>query len=173
MIQLLLAILGAGFSAAVSYALGSILLRKLALPLTRLEEFVFAFFSGAAGFSLIVFFLTAIHAAYTAVFLLVGLGLIAVWMWRFRGVERVYEKAEALPKLWLWFAVIICSRYVLLYISRALGPEYSYDGSTYHLALVATYFHHHHFPVIATNMYASFPEGLEMLFLAAFSIGRH
>jgi len=54
-----------------------------------------------------------------------------------------------------------------------LGPEYSPDGTAYHLGLVARYLREHHFPVITTNFYASFPEALEMLFLFAFSVGRH
>ena len=173
MIELLLTILGACFTALASLALGFILLRRLSVPLTRLEEFLFAFFSGCALFSLLVFFLTAVHGAYTPVFVAAGLAAIAVWLKYFRHGRTAYATAAPIPKLWLAFAIVLCFRYTLLYVSHALGPEYSYDGSMYHLALVATYFREHHFPIITTNMYASLPEGLEMLYLAAFSIGRH
>ncbi len=172
MLDVLLTLIGAALVMLTSLALGFIILRTWAVRLTKLEEFLFAFFTGAAVVSLAVFLLTAVHAAYTPVFLLFGIACIVVWVRLFRK-PIVYKAVAPLPKLWLVLALLLCSRFILLYVSRALGPEYSYDGSTYHLALVATYFREHHFPVITTNMYANFPEGLEMLFLAAFSVGRH
>jgi hypothetical protein len=173
MIELLLAVLGACFTALASLALGFIFLRSLCVSLTRLEEFLFAFFSGCACFSLLIFLLTALHGAYTPVFVAAGLVAIAVWLKGFGHSRAGYETVAPIPKLWLALAIGLCLPYTLLYVSHALAPEYSYDGYMYHLALVGTYFREHHFRVIRTNMYASLPEGLEMLYLAAFSIGRH
>jgi hypothetical protein len=59
------------------------------------------------------------------------------------------------------------------YFINALAPEISPDGSTYHLGIVARYFRQHGLGHITTNMYAGLSEGLEMLFLSAFSFGRH
>jgi hypothetical protein len=63
--------------------------------------------------------------------------------------------------------------YAVLYFVNALAPEISPDGSTYHLGLVARYLREHGFHRITTNMYASLSQGLEMLFLFAFTFGRH
>jgi hypothetical protein len=172
MIDVLLAILGAALVIGSSLALGFLILQRWAVPFTRLEAWLFAFFTGASAFSLLTFLITAAYAAYTLVFLLVAITCIFVWV-RLVGPSGPYATADPVPKGWLVLAIVLCARFAVLYISRALGPEYSYDGSTYHLALVATYFREHHFPLITTNMYANFPEGLEMLFLAAFSVGRH
>ncbi len=164
---------GAIFTAVVSLALGLCILRKLAVSLTRLEEYVFGFLTGGAALSLAVFLLTAVHLAYIAVFVSLGAASIAIWMSRRRDPHKAAFTARAFPKGWFFFAVVLCLPYAELYLCRALGPEYSPDGVTYHLALVARYLREHHFPIITTDFYASFPEALEMLFLFAFSIGRH
>jgi hypothetical protein len=169
----LAAIAGAAFTAFSCQTLGLCIVRKLAMPISRLEEYLFAFFAGAATFSLLIFTLLVVHAGYTVAVVATGLGCIALWVFRFRGKQAYTPMPGRVPKLWLLFALALCARFTLLYLSRAIGPEYSPDGSTYHLALVYEYFRKAHFPVITTNMYASFPAGLEMLFFAAFSIGRH
>jgi len=164
---------GAASTGVVSLALGLCILGRLAVSLTRLERCVFGFLTGSAALSLAVFLLTAVHLAYTAVFVSFGLAAIALWFSRF-GVRREPAcKAGVFPKGWFFFAVVLCLPYAELYLCRALGPEYSSDGLTYHLAFVARYLREHHFPIITTKFYASLPEGAEMLFLFAFSIGKH
>src|SRR5258708_25756884 len=54
-----------------------------------------------------------------------------------------------------------------------MAPEASPDGSTYHLGLVAKYYREHAMIPVTTVLYAALTQGMEMLFLAAFSIGRH
>jgi hypothetical protein len=54
-----------------------------------------------------------------------------------------------------------------------MAPEASPDGSTYHLGLVARYLRQHGFGHITTDMYANLSQGVEMLFLPAFAIGKH
>lgn len=164
---------GAAFTGFSSFALGLCVVRKLRLPFSRLEEYLFAFLAGSAVLSLVIFAVVSVHAAYTPVIAGMGLSCIGLWLIAFRRTHRYIAAPGALPKVWFAFALIICFRFTLLYLSRAIGPEYSSDGSTYHLALVAEYLRKAHFPIITTNFYASLPEGLEMLFLAAFSIGRH
>ncbi|PYT36261.1 MAG: hypothetical protein DMG58_00095 [Acidobacteria bacterium] len=161
---------GALFTGAVSLVLGLCILRQLAIRLTRVEQCVFGFLIGNAALSLVVFLFTAAYLAYAPVFVSFGLLTIVFTFIRRRSSPKVACSICVLPKLW---AVLLCFRYAKLYLCRALGPEYSPDGTTYHLALVARYLREHHFPLITTNFYASFPEALEMLFLFAFSIGRH
>jgi hypothetical protein len=45
------------------------------------------------------------------------------------------------------------------------------DGSAYHLPFVARYLHAHGFEPIGQNLYANLPQGVELLFLPAFSLG--
>ena len=117
--------------------------------------------------------MTAVYLAYTAVFVSFGVITIAVWASRFRGQRKPEFTAYGFPKWWFVFALLLCLRYAALYLCKALGPEYSSDGITYHLAFVARYLRVHHFPLITTKFHASFPEAAEMLFLFAFSIGKH
>jgi hypothetical protein len=66
-------------------------------------------------------------------------------------------------------ALVACGS---IYFQQALSPEMSPDGQMYHLGLVNLWSHAHRmFRVV--DVYASLPQGLEMLFLFAFSIGRH
>src|SRR5689334_3895743 len=149
---------GAIFTGVVSLALGLCILGKLGVTLTRFERCIFGFLAGAAALSLVVFLLTAVHLAYTAVFVSFGVASIAIWMSRRRDQPKAEFTACAFPKGWFFFAVLLCLPYAELYLCRALGPEYSPDGVTYHLALVARYLREHHFPIITTDFYASFPE---------------
>jgi hypothetical protein len=167
------AIAGALFTVISSLALGLCILRRLALPVSKPEEYVFAFFSGSAAFSLLVFVLLVAHAAYLAVILLAGFACVALFFLRFRRGKDYVPAPGRLSNFWWALALVFALVYTVLYLSRALGPEYSPDGVAYHLALVNHYVWKAHFPIITTNIYANFPEGMEMLFVAAFSIGQH
>src|SRR6478609_2161019 len=141
------AVAGAVFTAFSCQALGLCIVRRLSVPLSRLEEYLFAFFAGSAAFSLLIFALLAAHAGYTPVIVVAGLVCIALWFFRFRTGQGHVTVLSKLPKLWFAFALILCFRFTLLYLSRAAGPEYSFDGATYHLALVAEYLRKAHFPL--------------------------
>src|SRR4029078_2767387 len=67
----------------------------------------------------------------------------------------------------------ILALFLVLYFLHALAPEISHDGSPYHLGVVARYLREHGFVPVTTNMYAGLPQGMEMLFLLAFSFGRN
>ncbi|HEV2690940.1 MAG TPA: glycosyltransferase family 39 protein, partial [Bryobacteraceae bacterium] len=166
------AILFAGaFTYAASFSAGLIVLKLLRIKLYRMEMLFVGFVFGAACLSTMVFALTVARLAYTGVFLALGLLLIAgavrMGAWRHEG---------SFPPLALGWRLAFLGLYALfaiLYIGNALLPEISPDGLTYHVALVARYFREHRLPGITTNFYASFPEGLEMLFLFGFAFGRH
>jgi hypothetical protein len=74
---------------------------------------------------------------------------------------------------WKFFFGLVLLGFGTFYFINALAPEISPDGTTYHLGLVARYFRQHGLGHITANMYASLSEGLEMLFLSAFSFGQH
>jgi hypothetical protein len=54
-----------------------------------------------------------------------------------------------------------------------MAPEMSADAIYYHLAEVAHYNRAHGFSGTRPGFYSTLPQGLEMLFLFAFSVGRH
>ena len=54
-----------------------------------------------------------------------------------------------------------------------MAPEFSPDGTSYHLSFVAKYARAHGFVRIPTNIYAQLSQGIELLFLMAFTFGRH
>jgi hypothetical protein len=157
---------------SVSYSLGAMFLRALRLKLYRSEERFFAFIAGSGVLSTLVFLLTAAGLARKAVFWGTGLAIVGVAVWR-----RVYRaQGESLPALIRSWSVLFWVGFALftwLYLGNALAPETSADAVSYHVALVARYAREHHFPWITTNIYANLSEGVEMLFLFAFPIGKH
>jgi hypothetical protein len=153
---------GAGFTVVVAIALGGLLLGETCC------EWPARFISGAALLSTAVFLLSAVHLAYTAVFLVFGSVVIGVrWGRQFR-----LPHLPNLPshhRILAFFFIL----YFILYFFSAMAPESSPDGVTYHLGLVARYFREHGVHPITWNFYASLSEGMEMLFLFAFAFGRH
>jgi hypothetical protein len=161
---------GAGLTVAASTAAGTLLLGRAKLPLDRTEHRVFSFLIGSALVSLLVFLLCAAGMAREGVFLAVGLLLlVAAYRWR----PLVAPSSARLAAIWKFLLIAIGGAYFLLCFFNALAPEISPDGSTYHLGLVARYLREHGFHRITNDMYASFPQGIEMLFLFAFAFGQH
>ena len=170
--QLIYILFGWCLAVIVSWCAGKLLLRRLALQLTRQEEEVFAFLAGSACLSFAVFLMAALHMVYKAAFLGLSALIIAGAM-RMR-VSR--PLAGSLPPVPVGWKALFLSVWLLfggVYFLHALAPETSPDGSVYHLALVARYAREHGFRVIIDNFFASLPQGMEMLFLFAFVWGRH
>jgi hypothetical protein len=163
---------GAAFTVAVMTALGKLLLQVLGLRFYRQEERLFAFASGAACLSLIVFVLASLHLARMEVFLAAGLGILGL---AFACPAR-RAPGEALPPIergWRVFFGILFAIFTFVYFINAMAPEISPDGSSYHLGIVSRYLREHGFCRITTNMYAHLSQGVELLYLFAFSIGKH
>ena len=180
---------GAAFTCAVSLALGGLLLRDACRdPGVR-------FVSGAAVLSLLVCALCGAGFVYPLVFLAIGFlaigGAVRAgggWGRLAGGLRREATpgalKHDARKRAWpaqglsqhtamglLWGAAF--GIYVVLYLSNAMAPEISPDGSGYHLGLVSRYLREHGFVGITDNLYAAMPGGVEMLFLFAFAFGKH
>ncbi len=159
-LQPLLILFGAVFTLASSFALGSALLRRHCTdPGVRLV-------TGAALLSAAVFACCAAGLAYPAVFLLLGLASAALG-WRHARMPGKW--AVAIDRRW-W---LLIGPFLILYLSNAMAPEISFDGSRYHLGLVARYLREHGFHPILDNFYAALSQGMEMLYLFAFAFGRH
>lgn len=160
---------GAAFTIAAAWAAGRWMLARLRIDfLYREEERAFAFLLGSAVLSQGVFALAAAQVLYKGTLLALGVVALA------GGARR--SKAPnlpALPRIWVWASVPVFILFSLLYVSHAMAPEMSPDGSAYHLGLVSRYYREHGFPVITTNIYASLSQGVEMLFLFAWPWGKH
>jgi hypothetical protein len=168
-----LAILAASlFTLGACWSMGKILLDRMRLRFHPMEELFFRFVLGSACFSLVIFCLTAAFLARTWVFLIAGLIPMALAA-RSKNSGVPPPALPELPRAWKITFAVVFAVYGVFYFVNALAPETSPDGSTYHLGLVARYLRQHGFGRITTNIYANLPEGLEMLFLPAFAIGKH
>lgn len=159
--------------AVTSLALGVTLLRILRLDLRRAEALSLGYVIGSSFTSTLTLAIAVLWIAWKGVFLaLAGASLILLWRQRrwLRGLKPTPVITIPLALRLLFYAALVA--YGILYFRQALSPEMSPDGMGYHLGLVNQWNHVHG---LARNMgmHASKPQGMEMLFLFAFSIGRH
>jgi hypothetical protein len=172
MSQALLPLLGASVTIAACYALGALFIDALGAPLRRAERFPLAFVLGASCLHLILFLILTLHVAYWPVVVAIPAACIAIAVWK--GSWRL--RGEPMPPLGnplilLWGGIFAI--FTVVYFINAWAPEFSSDGSSYHLGFIAHYMRAHGFVGITTNLYASLGQGIELLFLPAFVVGRH
>src|ERR1700683_1256715 len=84
-----------------------------------------------------------------------------------------HKRLPALPRAWAILFAVIYVAFFACYFTNALAPEISPDGSGYHLGNAARDWRHNGFDWTYHSIYSSLGQGMEMLFLVAFSIGRH
>lgn len=162
---------GALFTVSACWSAGRILFGRLRLHLGRVEHELLAGVTGAAILSEIVFALCWLNLAWIPVFWTLGLG--ALFMnWR-EGAAAEGGFTQPLQRHWRWLLGAPFAFYAIIYLANSIAPENSPDGQAYHLALVYRYFRLHGFERLTTNMYSNLSQGMEMLFLFAFSFGRH
>lgn len=163
---------GAVFTVAVSVALGALLLKRLRVELYRWEAALFQFVLGAGCLSFLTAILCVLNAARKGVFQWSGLLVIAIAVWQSRSTPR----RRSLPVISLTWMVLFClifSAFFLYYFVNALAPEVSPDGTGYHLGNVVRMWRNHGFDWNYPSMYSYLSQGTEMMFLVAFSFGRH
>jgi uncharacterized membrane protein YhaH (DUF805 family) len=153
-------LLGAALTLATAYAIGVRLFGKLPLPA------VVRFAPGAA-----------IGSALVYLFFLVGFGkllpVLAIFLpFLFLVRPKPFSEpaAQPLDRLTRWFVLPSLAVFGLYYLVHAMAPEIQPDAIAYHLGLVAEYLRLGHFPH-RIGFYEILPQGLEMLFAMAFSIG--
>ena len=166
-------LLGFFACAATMLALGISTVRILRLPLNRLECLCLGYVTGAPLASTLALALASVFAARKGVFLSIGAVSLAL-LWRQLPWLRSLKPAsmDSIPGFFKVLLAVAWVVYGLLYFRYALSPETSFDGMSYHLGLVNLWNHAHGLPRIG-DMYAALPSGMEMLYLFAFSIGRH
>ena len=157
---------------ALTYASAAAAGRVAARILGVALDWFLSFLTGSAILSTLVFLLTAAGLAYKGVFLVLAAILIAASCIYTRS-PRPPAPGPWPPRPWLVAFAFVYAAFTWLYLSQALAPEISPDAVAYHTGLIARYYREHHFPRITTDFYANFPAGVEMLFLFAFSIGKH
>ncbi len=163
-------LLGTLLTGGASLCLGTVLFRKLRIQAERVEYLALAFVVGSACFSQVVFFLCSVGLARQSVFLAIGLLAATAAL----GLTRRIETRPPLPSLsrrWKFLLGLPFAIFGSVYFVNALAPEMSPDGAAYHLPLVARYLSAHAFVPITSNLYASLSQGIELLFLPAFSLG--
>ena len=163
---------GALFTVAVSLALGSFVLSRLRIALFRFEAALIAFVVGAGCLSFLTMLLCLVHQARRGVFLWLGIAVIASAIWG----GRQHKRRRSLPAISLTMLVpfyLLFTVFFIYYLVNALAPEVSPDGSGYHLGNVVRLWRNHGFVWEFHSLYAYLSQGMEMLFLVAFSFGRH
>ncbi|MFN7996628.1 MAG: hypothetical protein U0Q18_23655 [Bryobacteraceae bacterium] len=163
---------GAGLALITSLALGLLAVSAFRLKLYAGEKAVLSFVIGAALLSNLIFLLAALGAARVGVFLAICALILVAYAFSGRGIERP-PALISLPRVWKILFFCVLAVYSWYYVSTALAPEVSSDGIAYHLGLVAQYNRTHSLGWITNNLYADLAQGWEMLFLLAFSVGKH
>lgn len=163
---------GAAFVFAICLAAGRLLFRAIAVRLRGGERVYLEFVSGAALVSTIMFFLASVHLVYTSVLVAAGtLAMLAAWWFR----RREGPVSTAGPELALAWRLLFWLPWLIfggLYLITAMTPEMSPDGTSYHVGLISRYYEHRGFYFV-DSMFGGLAEGVEMLFLVAFALGRH
>jgi hypothetical protein len=165
-------LLGAILTILTAWCLGRLLLRTLAIEFFRFEEDLFAILSGSACLSAIVFAMCSLHVARKGAFTIVSAAVFAAAAWR-HVLRPAPKKLPSLPRIWWTLFLIPFAIYTVLYFFNALAPEMSPDGSAHHLGDVFRWWQDRGFGRDTGNLYAHLSQGLDMLFLFAFSYGRH
>jgi hypothetical protein len=163
---------GAAFTVAVSLAIGSLLLERLRVKLFRFESGLIAFVSGASCLSFLITLLCFAHQARRGVFLWGGLAAIGAAIWRKRALPR-RRTLPAASLNWLVPFYLVFTIFFVYYFVNALAPEVSPDGSGYHLGNVIRIWRNHGFVWDYHSLYSYLSQGMEVLFVVAFSFGRH
>ena len=148
---------------ATCVALGTWVKRAIKLDASGWLDLTYCFLMGSAALSLIVFALASLRLIHKGT-------IYAVAILAILSAARQFPRLPRPP--WHWTAIPFLL-YAIFYLTHAMAPEHSPDGMSYHLGLVARYARQHGFVWFPTNMYAFLSQGAEMLFLFAFSIGRH
>jgi len=163
---------GALFTVSLAIALGSLLISRLKIELCRLEAQLFALLAGSGILSFLVMSLCMIHGARRGIFQWGGATVIALAVWKGHGRPKRRE-LPAVPLTWIAGFAAVFLAFGVYYLVNALAPEVSPDGSGYHLGNVARMWRNHGFVWDYHSMYAYLSQGMEMLFLVAFTFGKH
>lgn len=169
-LQVIPILFGAACTLAACGSLGSVLLHRLPVKLYREEAALFSFLAGSACLQVVMFTLCLFHAAQWGVFAFLTAGAIsgAVFYGRkFPGRKSIPRP----PQMWMGIFAVVYAAFFAIYLANAMAPEVSADGSGYHLGNVFRMWQQHGFDWNYHSIYSHMPQGMEMLFLLAYSFG--
>lgn len=165
--------LGAGLCLTAAVFIGACATRALPPPADArpIERALLAFGLGLAALGNIVFALCVVNLASPPVLFLVWLAAAGLFV-RLGAPEFPAWRSYRLA----WTPVgaaagLAATVYGAMYFVSALAPPITADGVTYHLGLVRQYSIHHGFHHDTQSIYAFLSQGMEMLFLFAYSFG--
>ena len=166
------ALLGAMLTVAACYAIGIRVLAWSRVKVDRMERVPLAFLAGAGMLHLAVFAVMTARIGYKPVWWVLLTGAVVWGFWKTARAEtpRTQRSADWIRRI--LFAAI-AAPFAVLYFVNAWAPETSPDGAGYHLGIVAEYLRARGFERIATNFYADLSQGVELLYVPAFAIGKH
>jgi len=163
---------GALLTFLTAWLIGRLFNELLSLRFRRAEHELLSIAVGSVLLSELIFVLCCFQLATATMFLAIFATVVCltVCLNCFRNWPRLY--LPRLDRLTLIFGLIYLS-YSSYYLVVSLMPEVSPDGSTYHLGNVARWNSDHGFVKFTGSIYSNLSQGCELLFLFAFSIGRH
>jgi hypothetical protein len=164
-------LIGALTTVVSALACGLIAFRLLGIALRRVEHQLLAFMTGSAILSVLILGMAALHLARKGAFFGLAVCLILL-AYRYRPNVAFESLSLSVPRWLPILSLTVTAPFAVMYLITAWAPEVSSDGSGYHLGKVLRFWANHGLIPIR-NMYGALPEALEMLFLFAFSIGRH
>src|SRR3989339_952301 len=148
----------------LSFQIGYFLLKKFNFNFNVFLEIAASIGIGLAFFSLITFFLGIFGILYKPVFYILLSILLVLSLINFR--HKINLK---MPKLDLWgflsiFTILI---FIISAFIGAMAPPTFYDSLVYHLSIPSQYIKNHKIFYIDYNLYANFPQNIEMLYTMA------
>ncbi len=160
-----------GFAFTVGFCLALGLPLASRLPLYRQERWPFAFILGAAILSGVMFLLCAIHQARRGVVIVLAAAAIAL-AWKLRRPAPA-DGFQPLSRGNLAVFLVLFLPFSVLYLANSMAPEWSPDGSSYHLGWIAKYASARGFVSPESSIYGMLSQGIEIVYLNAFLFGRH
>jgi len=164
----------AAFTVTVCSLIGKLVLARLRPLLSPVEESALSFVIGAALLSTLILALGVAGIVGAWQYLLLALLVAVAWFcFARRRRPEIRFRLMQLPVSWLIVLVLIAVPYGVFDVVNALAPESSADGTAYHLGLIARYASEGRIVPTPANFYSGLSQGVEMLFLYAFVLGRH
>lgn len=162
-----------GFLLIVALCVAAGLPIAVRLPLYREERWPMSFLLGSAVVSGVFFALATVHMMRRGVVLGFAVAAVAV-AWKYgRGFDAAAAFFAKIPKSALYFFLALFIPFSVLYWANAMAPEWSPDGSSYHLGWIRKYANARGFVSPAESMYGMLSQGVELLYLGAYLWGKH
>ena len=131
------------------------------------------FVAGAGCLSFLIALLCALHMRAAGVFLWGGLATIGLALVASQESAPAQWPPGGFSRLDSPYLLLFLAYFFIYYFVNALAPEVSPDGTGYHLGNVVRMWRNHGFVWDYHSMYSYLSQGIEMLFVMAFSFGRH